>query len=63
MLNFSFVFLLCEVSLVQNFHLMKLLEKCSVGCYLAAHLLGLQILVVIRKRLRELPFEGSKFFQ
>lgn len=33
------------------------------GCYLAAHLLSLQILMMIRKRLRELPFEGPKLFQ
>lgn len=33
------------------------------GYYLAAHLLSLQILMVIRKRLGELPFERSKFFQ
>ena len=33
------------------------------GCHLAAHLLSLQVLVMIRKRLGELPFEGSKFFQ
>lgn len=31
--------------------------------YLAAHLLGLQVLVVIGKWLRELPFEGSEFLQ
>lgn len=33
------------------------------GCHLAAHLLSLQVLVMIRKRLGELPFEGSKFLQ
>lgn len=31
--------------------------------YLAAHLLILKILLVIRKRHRELTFEGSEFFK